>query len=174
MINSRIAGFNEAFERLEPCAVKAACTVLRGADSSNVVGLPDFAFVGTQVPLTFSDTEYFVDMLFYHLKLRSYIVCELKAVAFKPEHTGKLGFYLAAVDDQLRHPDDNKTIGLLLCQQKDKVIAEYALRNSSAPIGVAEYTLSKALPKELKTALPSIEAIEAELNAQDDGKNMDA
>lgn len=124
-----------------------------------------FSFVGTQVPLVFGDKEYFIDMLFYHLKLRSFIVCELKATPFKPEHTGQLGFYLAAVDNQLRHEGDNKSIGLLLCKEKDKVIAEYALQNISAPIGISEYKLSKALPKELKTALPSIEAIESELNA---------
>lgn len=127
-----------------------------------------FSFVGTQVPLTINDTEYFIDMLFYHLKLRCYIVCELKATAFKPEHAGKLGFYLAAVDNQLRHKHDNKTIGLLLCKERDKIIAEYALQNMSAPIGVSEYHLSKALPKKLKTALPSIEEIEAKLNASDD------
>ena len=114
-------------------------------------------------------------MLFYHLKLRSYIVCELKAAAFKPEYTGKLGFYIAAVDEQLKHKDDNRTIGLVLCKEKDKVIAEYSLRNTSAPIGVSEYTLSHMLPKALKTALPSIEEIEAELNApestdKDNGK----
>ncbi len=126
-----------------------------------------FSFVGTQVPVTFDDTEYFIDMLFYHLKLRAFIVCELKATKFKPEHTGQLGFYLAVVDDQLRHPDDNRTIGLLLCKEKNKVVAEYALQNIDAPIGVSEYTLSKALPKDLKTALPSIEEIEAELNALD-------
>jgi len=123
-----------------------------------------FSFVGTQVPITINDQEYFIDMLFYHLKLRCYIVLELKATRFKPEHTGQLGFYLAAVDDLLKHEHDNKTIGLLLCKERDKVIAEYALRNMSAPIGVSEYHLSKALPKNLKTALPSIEEIEAELN----------
>lgn len=127
-----------------------------------------FSFVGTQVPVTFDDTEYFIDMLFYHLKLRAFIVCELKATKFKPEHTGQLGFYLAVVDDQLRHADDNRTIGLLLCKEKNKVVAEYALQNINAPIGVSEYTLSKALPTDLKTALPSIEEIEAELNTPDD------
>lgn len=130
-----------------------------------------FAFVGTQVPLVYGDTEYFIDMLFYHLKLRSYIVCELKASAFKPEHTGKLGFYIAAVDEQLKHKDDNRTIGLVLCKEKDKVIAEYSLRNLSAPIGVSEYTLSQALPKDLKIALPSIEEIEAELNTPENASD---
>ena len=123
-----------------------------------------FAFVGSQVPLTFEDQEFFVDLLFYHLDLQSYVVIELKATKFKPEHTGQLGFYLAAVDDQLRKEHDNRTIGILLCKTKDKIVAEYALRNINAPIGVSEYVLSNSLPKELKTKLPSIEEIEAELN----------
>lgn len=123
-----------------------------------------FAFVGSQVPLTFEDQEFFVDLLFYHLKLRCFVVIELKATKFKPEHTGQLGFYLAAVDDLLRAEGDNQTIGILLCQSKSKVIAEYALRSLKVPIGVSEYTLSKALPKELKTSLPTVEEIEAELN----------
>ncbi len=123
-----------------------------------------FAFVGSQVPLTFDDQEFFIDLLFYHLNLRSFIVVELKATAFKPEHTGQLGFYLSAVDDLLRKPGDNQTIGILLCKSKNKIIAEYALRGIKAPIGVSEYTLSKALPKELKTSLPTVEEIEAELN----------
>lgn len=123
-----------------------------------------FSFVGTQVPLTFEDEEFFLDMLFYHLKLRCYVVIELKATKFKPEHTGQLGFYLAAVDDQLRHPDDARAIGIILCQEKSKIIAEYALQNINAPIGISEYDLSKSLPKKLKTSLPSIEELEQELN----------
>lgn len=123
-----------------------------------------FAFVGSQVPLTFDDQEFFVDLLFYHLNLRAFVVIELKAGKFKPEHTGQLGFYLAAVDDLLRKEGDHQTIGILLCKSKSKIIAEYDLRNIKAPIGVSEYTLSKALPKELKTSLPSIKEIETELN----------
>ncbi|WP_131778415.1 PDDEXK nuclease domain-containing protein [Legionella bozemanae] len=123
-----------------------------------------FAFVGSQVPLTFDDQEFFVDLLFYHLNLRAFVVIELKATKFKPEHTGQLGFYLAAIDDQLRKPGDNQTIGILLCKSKNKVIAEYALRNISAPIGVSEYTLSKSIPTDLKGSLPTVEEIEAELN----------
>ena len=123
-----------------------------------------FAFVGSQVPLTFDDQEFFIDLLFWHLKLRAFVVIELKSTKFKPEHTGQLGFYLAAVDDQFRQPGDNKTIGILLCKSKNRFVAEYALRNVSAPIGVSEYSLSKALPKDLKTSLPAIEEIEAELN----------
>lgn len=123
-----------------------------------------FAFVGSQVPLTFDDQEFFVDLLFYHLHLRAFVVIELKATKFKPEHTGQLGFYLEAVDDLLCKEGDNQTIGILLCKSKNKVVAEYALRASKAPIGVSEYTLSKSLPKELKTNLPSVEQLETELN----------
>ena len=123
-----------------------------------------FAFVGSQVPLTIDDQEFFVDLLFYHLNLRAFVVCELKASKFKPEHTGQLSFYLSAVDDLLRKEGDNQTIGILLCQSKNKVVAEYALRNINAPIGVSEYKLSKSLPKELKTSLPTVEELEAELN----------
>ena len=123
-----------------------------------------FAFVGSQVPLAFDDQEFFIDLLFYHLHLRAFVVIELKAGKFKPEHTGQLGFYMAAVDDLMRKEGDNQTIGILLCKSKHKVVAEYALRNMSAPIGISEYTLAKALPKELKTSLPTIEEIEAELN----------
>jgi predicted nuclease of restriction endonuclease-like (RecB) superfamily len=123
-----------------------------------------FAFVGSQVPLTFDDQEFFIDLLFYHLNLRAFVVIELKSTKFKPEHTGQLGFYLAAVDDLMRKEGDNQTIGILLCKSKNKVVAEYALRSVKVPIGVSEYKLSKALPKELKTSLPTIEQIEMELN----------
>lgn len=131
-----------------------------------------FAFVGSQVPLTFDDQEFFVDLLFYHLHLRAFVVIELKATKFKPEHTGQLGFYMAAVDDLMRKEGDNQTIGIILCKSKHKVVAEYALRNMNAPIGISEYTLAKALPKELKASLPTVEEIEAELN-EDIGQNKD-
>lgn len=127
-----------------------------------------FAFVGSQVPLTLDDQEFFIDLLFYHLHLRSFVVIELKATKFKPEHTGQLGFYLTAIDDLLRKEGDNQTIGILLCKSKNKIIAEYALKSTNAPIGISEYILSKSLPKELKTNLPTIEQIENELN---EGKN---
>lgn len=133
-----------------------------------------FAFVGSQVPLTFDEQEFFMDLLFYHLNLRCFVVIELKATKFKPEHTGQLGFYLAAVDDLLRKDGDNRTIGMLLCKSKNKVIAEYALQNMKAPIGISEYTLSKALPKELKSSLPTIEEIEAELNEIIDSKKVES
>ena len=123
-----------------------------------------FAFVGSQVPLTIDDQEFFIDLLFYHIKLHCYVVIELKATKFKPEHTGQLGFYLAAVDDMLRGEGDNKTIGILLCKSKSKIIADYALQSSKAPIGISEYALLKSLPAELETKLPTIAQIEAELN----------
>lgn len=125
-----------------------------------------FAFVGSQVPLTFDDQEFFIDLLFYHLNLRAFVVVELKSGKFKPEHTGQLGFYLAVVDDLMRKEGDNQTIGILLCKSKNKVVAEYALRGMKAPIGISQYELSKALPNELKTSLPSIEQIEAKLNEE--------
>ena len=162
-MNNRIAGYT-ALERLEPCAGKLACTVLRGAYNSNVVGLLDFSFVGTQIPIEIDGENYFIDVLFYHLKLRAFVVVELKAKKFKPADLGQLSFYLAAVDEIFRHPQDNPTIGILLCESRSKIIAEYALKKINAPIGVSEYTLSKALPKELKLSLPSIEELEAELN----------
>jgi predicted nuclease of restriction endonuclease-like (RecB) superfamily len=125
-----------------------------------------FAFVGSQVPLTFDDQEFFMDLLFYHLHLRAFVVVELKAGKFKPEHTGQLGFYLAAVDDLMRKEGDNQTIGILLCKSKNKIVAEYALRGMRAPIGISEYALSKALPSELKSSLPSVEQIEMQLNKE--------
>lgn len=122
-----------------------------------------FAFVGRQVLLDVGGDEFFIDLLFYHLKLRCYMVVELKGGKFKPEHLGQLGFYLTAVDAQIKHPQDGPTIGLLLCKTKNKVVAEYALRDKSQPIGVAEYQLVDSLPDELQTNLPSIEQIEREL-----------
>lgn len=122
-----------------------------------------FAFVGRQVLLDVGGEEFFIDLLFYHLKLRCYVVIELKAGKFKPEHLGQLGFYLTAVDAQVKHPDDAPSIGLLLCKSKNKVVAEYALRDKSQPLGVAEYQLLESLPPEFQTSLPSIEQIEREL-----------
>ena len=123
-----------------------------------------FSFIGNQVPIEVDGTTFTLDLLFFHLKLRSYVVIELKAREFTPADLGQLSFYLSAVDELLRHPQDNPSIGILLCESRSKIIAEYALKKINAPIGVSEYTLSKALPKELKTSLPSIEEIETELN----------
>lgn len=122
-----------------------------------------FAFVGRQVHLEVGGEDFYIDLLFYHLKLRAYVVIELKAGDFRPEHTGQLSFYLNAVDLQVKAAQDGPTIGLLLCKSKNRVVAEYALRDSNKPIGVAEYQLVAALPKELETSLPSIEQIEREL-----------
>lgn len=123
-----------------------------------------FAFVGRQVPVVFEDSEYFIDMLFYHLKLHCYVVIELKATKFKPEHPGQLNFYLNLVDDFLKMPQDNPSIGLLLCKSRDKFVAEYSLKGIDKPIGVSEFQLTKAIPENLKKSLPSIQEIEAELN----------
>jgi hypothetical protein len=123
-----------------------------------------FAFVGRQYPLTVSDKDFYIDLLFYHLKMRCFVVIDLKKGDFKPEYAGKMNFYCAVVDDVLRHEDDAPTIGLILCENKNKIVAEYALRNMQQPIGVSEYELTRALPENLKPSLPSIEAIENELS----------
>ena len=122
-----------------------------------------FAFVGRQVLLDVGGDEFFIDLLFYHLKLRCYVVIELKGGKFKPEHLGQLGFYLTAVDRQVKSEHDNPTIGLLLCKSKNKIVAEYALGDKTQPMGIAEYKLLESLPAELQTSLPSIEQIEREL-----------
>jgi predicted nuclease of restriction endonuclease-like (RecB) superfamily len=122
-----------------------------------------FAFVGRQVQLEVGGEDFYLDLLFYHLKLRAYVVIEIKAGGFKPEHTGKLSFYLSAVDAQVKAPDDAPAVGLLLCKSKNRVVAEYALRDANKPMGVAEYQLVEALPKDLEASLPSVEQIEREL-----------
>jgi predicted nuclease of restriction endonuclease-like (RecB) superfamily len=125
-----------------------------------------FAFVGRQVHLEVGGQDYYLDLLFYHLKLRCFVVVDLKAGEFRPEYAGKMNFYLSAVDDRLRHADDGPTLGLLLCKEKDKLTVEYALRDMKKPIGVAEWKtkLVDSLPKRLQGALPSIEQLESELN----------
>jgi predicted nuclease of restriction endonuclease-like (RecB) superfamily len=120
-----------------------------------------FSFVGSQYRLEVSGNEYFIDMLFYHLRLRCYVVIDLKVTEFRPEYTGKMNFYVAAVDDMLRHPDDQPTIGIVLCKSKDKTIAEYALRNVNTPIAVTTHSL----PEQLKASLPTAEQLEMELNS---------
>jgi predicted nuclease of restriction endonuclease-like (RecB) superfamily len=127
-----------------------------------------FAFVGRQVHLEVGGEDFYIDLLFYHLKLRAYVVIELKATNFKPEHTGQLGFYLTAVDAQVKAPEDAPTIGLLLCKSKNRIVAEYALRDTHKPMGIAEYQLAEALPKDLEANLPSIEQIERELGDADE------
>lgn len=122
-----------------------------------------FAYVGRQVHLEVGGDDFFIDLLFYHLKLRCYVVIELKADKFKPEHLGQLGFYLTAVDRQVKSADDNPSIGLLLCKSKNKLVAEYALGDKNQPMGIAEYKLLESLPQNLQSNLPSIEQIEREL-----------
>lgn len=124
-----------------------------------------FAFIGQQYRLEVSDKEFFIDLLFYHTRLKCYVVVELKATEFKPEHAGQLNFYLTAVDKQIKAADDNPTIGLLLCKTQDRLVAEYALFGIDKPIGVAEYNLVRALPEPLLTNLPTVEALEEELEA---------
>ena len=133
-----------------------------------------FAFVGRQVLLDVGGDEFFIDLLFYHLKLRCYVVIELKGGKFKPEHLGQLGFYLTAVDRQVKDEHDNPTIGLLLCKSKNKIVAEYALGDKTQPMGIAEYKLLESLPPELQSNLPSIEQIERELAGSDTPTEDDA
>lgn len=116
-----------------------------------------FAFVGSQYHLEVGGQDYYLDLLFYHLRLRCFVVIELKIEDFKPEFAGKMNFYLTAVDEHLRHPDDRPTIGIILCKGRNEVIVEYALRDSSKPMGVAQYQLSQALPPQLEGDLPTIE-----------------
>lgn len=122
-----------------------------------------FAFVGRQHKLTVGEDDFYLDLFFYHLELRCFVVVELKVGAFKPDYAGKMNFYLNLVDDTLRHEHDNPTIGLILCQDKKQVLAEYALRGLDKPIGVSEYELTRSLPPALESALPTIAEIEAEL-----------
>lgn len=122
-----------------------------------------FAYVGRQVHLEVGGDDFYIDLLFYHLHLRRYVVIELKVEAFKPDHLGQLGFYMTAVDEMLAHETDAPTIGLLLCKSKNKVVAEYALRDMKQPLGIAEYQLVESLPEPLQTAMPTIEQIEREL-----------
>lgn len=127
-----------------------------------------FAFIGRQYRLEVDGSEFFIDLLFYHTRLKCYVVVELKATAFKPEHAGQLNFYLTAVDRQVKAPDDKPTIGLLLCKTQSRLIAEYALSGVDKPIGVAEYQLVRALPETLATNLPTVEELESELSASED------
>lgn len=127
-----------------------------------------FAFMGKQYPLEIGGKDFFIDLLFYHTQLRCYVVVELKAGEFKPEYTGKLNFYLSAVDDLLKHPEyDAPTIGILLCKERNKIIAEYALKNIEKPIGISGYTLSAQVPNDLKGKLPSIAELENKINSID-------
>lgn len=133
-----------------------------------------FAFVGSQYHLEVDDKDYYIDLLFYHLKLRAFVVIDLKVEEFRPEFAGKMNFYLSAVDDGLRQADDKSSIGIILCKARDKVTAEYALRDTRKPIGVSKYRLTAALPQNLKSSLPTIEQLEKELKAvQSDDRSSD-
>ena len=123
-----------------------------------------FSYLGRQYHLEVAGEDFYIDLLFYHVKLHCYVVIELKTTKFQPEDAGKLNFYLSAVDDILRTPQDQPTIGILICKDKTKTIAEYALRDINKPMGVSEYQLTESLPENLKGSLPSIEEIEAELS----------
>jgi len=129
-----------------------------------------FAFVGRQYRVEIGDQDFYIDLLFYHLRLRCYIVIELKRGQFKPEYAGKMNFYCSVVDDVLKHPSDTPTIGLILCQWQNEVIAEYALRGVDKPIGVSTFELTRALPAELESSLPTIEQIEQELGGGNEGE----
>ena len=176
-------------KRLEPAQATLATQVLKDPYHFDFLGLGDeaherdienalirhitrfllelgagFAFVGRQFRLEVAGDEFFIDLLFYHTRLKCYVVVELKANTFKPEHVGQLNFYLSAIDAQVKAPDDKPTIGLLLCRTQNRLVAEYALSGIDKPMGVAEYELLRALPSPLDTNLPSIEALEAELS----------
>ena len=122
-----------------------------------------FAFVARQKHFQIGNSDFFADLILYSIPLHAYIVVELKATPFKPEYAGQLNFYINVVDDKLRGKNDNKTIGLLLCKGKDEVVAQYALTGYDQPIGISDYQLSKAIPENLKSALPSVEEVEEEL-----------
>ncbi len=130
-----------------------------------------FSFISNQYKLVVDNKDYFIDMLFYHLKLHCYIVVELKAVPFKPDFIGQLNFYLTALDEQVKDKTDAPSIGLLLCKSKDKLTVEYSLKGIDKPIGVSSYEISKYLPKNLEELLPTEEDINLHINIEDSNKN---
>ena len=131
-----------------------------------------FAFVGRQYKLEVGDDDFYIDLLFYHLKLRCFIVVELKKGKFKPEYSGQVNFYCSAIDSVLAQESDNATIGLILCQEKNEIVAEYSLRNMSQPIGISQYELLEVLPEEFESSLPSIQMIENELKSILEDENI--
>ncbi len=162
----KVKGFSErnigymirlAREYGDPAILQQAVAKLQPPENKDVLKTPQA--VG-QLPVK----DFYIDLLFYHLKLRCFIVIELKKGDFKPEYAGKMNFYCSAVDDLLKHQTDQPTIGLILCQTKDRILAEYALRDVHKPIGISEYELTRSLPDNLKSSLPSIEEIEAEFS----------
>jgi len=131
-----------------------------------------FAFVGSRYRLAVGDQEFYIDLLFYDLKLRAYVMIDLKMKSFKPEFAGKMNFYLSAVNDLLRQPDDQPSIGLILCKTNDRFVAEYSLRDTNKPIGMSEYRLAESLPEKLKGSLPTIEELENELGSATQEKEI--
>ena len=129
-----------------------------------------FAFLGNQYHLEIGNQDYYLDLLFYHLRLRCFVIIELKMGDFQPEYAGKMNFYLSAVDDRLRSQGDNPSIGVILCKARNKVIVEYALRDTHKPIGVSAYKLTKSLPSRLKGSLPTIKELETELGRASSSK----
>jgi len=125
-----------------------------------------FAFIGRQYPLQVGEKDYRLDLLFYHIRLRCFVVIDLKVVEFEPEFAGKMNFYLSVVDDQIKVTDDQPSIGIILCKNKNRLEVEYALQGMSKPIGVSEFTLTQALPAELRSTLPTVEEFENELNKE--------
>lgn len=128
-----------------------------------------FAFVGRQVPIEIDGESYFLDLLFYHIRLKCYVVIDLKITKFRAEYAGKMNLYLSAVDDKLKAEDENPSIGIVLCKSKSRVVAEYALRGMTQPIGVAEYQLVNSIPENLKPNLPTIEELEQVITGELDG-----
>jgi predicted nuclease of restriction endonuclease-like (RecB) superfamily len=133
-----------------------------------------FAYVGENVHLEVGGEDFYLDLLFYHLQLRCYVVIDLKTGKFKPEYAGKMNFYLAAVDDIKRHKDDQPSIGIILCREKNKLIVEYSLRDMTKPIGVPEYQLTEALPEELAGQFPTVGQLEAELGEIEDEQESES
>ena len=129
-----------------------------------------FSFVGNQYKIIVGGQEFFIDLLFYHLELRRYVVVELKASSFKPEYTGQIGFYVTAVDEQLKKEQDNSTIGLLLCQDKDRLTVDYSLKSMNVPIGVSSFEIEKYIPKDVLEKLPTEEDINLHLEIEEDGE----
>ena len=128
-----------------------------------------FSFVGSQYHLNIGGDNFYIDLLLFNIPLNAYTVVELKTGKFKPEYAGKLNFYLAAMDDLVKLPHHNSTIGILLCEEKNKIVAEYSLKKTNSPIGISNYQLSRILPEELKESLPPVEELEQSLITEEVG-----
>ena len=127
-----------------------------------------FAFIGKQYHLEVGGDDFYIDLLCYNVRLHAYTVLEIKNRAFKPADSGQLNFYLSVVDDQLKTEGDNPSIGLILCKDKNNIVAEYALRGMSQPIGVSKFELSPTIPEELRDSLPTLEEVQAEFSDEDE------